>query len=54
MGTTEVTYVTNNYGITEEELHEILKKERENFNEVIEKLEKQKEGFKENIKNQEI
>ena len=25
MGTTEVTYVTNNYGISEEELHEILK-----------------------------
>ena len=54
MGTTEVTYVTNNYGITEEELHEILKKERANFNKVIKKLEKQKDGFKENIKNQEI
>ena len=54
MGTTEVTYVTNNYGISEEELHEILKNEREKFNEVIKELEKQKEGFKKNINKQEI
>jgi len=54
MGTTEVTYVTNNYGISEEELHEILEKEREKFNDVIKELEKEKEGFKKNINKQEI
>jgi hypothetical protein len=28
MGTTYVTYVTNHYGITEEELHVILEKQK--------------------------
>ena len=54
MGTTEVTYVTNNYGISEEELHEILKKERDKFNKVIEKLKDTNKSYKKDIVNQKI
>ncbi len=54
MGTTEVSYVTNHYGISEEQLHEILEKERDKFNKVIEKLEDTNKSYKKDIVNQQI
>ena len=54
MGTTEVTYVTNHYGISEEQLHEILEKERHNFNKVIKKLEDTNKSYTKDIANQKI
>ena len=54
MGTTEVTYVTNHYGISEEQLHEILEGEKNKFNEVIKELEDTNKSYKKNIDNQRI
>jgi chromosome segregation ATPase len=54
MGTTHVTYVTNHYGITEEELHVILEKQKKKFDEIIEEIEKKKNVFQNDVYKQKI